>query len=58
MFTENLALQEKEFTEGPDYHFMSHEERYINCLRKAVHAVRCNDKYDLDNMADIYWFEL
>ena len=54
--SEQLALKEKIFTEGPDYSFLSRPEKYDRGVKKAVHYIRKIKELDLMSPADQYWF--
>ncbi len=46
-FLELLALGEKEFVGGPDYHFLPRPEVYDYVLSKAVHFIRKAKEWNL-----------
>ena len=54
--SEQLALKEKEFTEGPDYNFLSRPEKYDRGVKKAVHYIRKIKELDLQSPADQYFY--
>ena len=53
---EQMALSEKEVTDGPNYHFMARHELYSDSVRKAVHYIKKVKEEQFDSPADSYWY--
>ena len=56
MVAELKAIQDKELHKGPDYHYLSRQERYSEGVRKASHFIRCIRDTTLDGLIDRYYF--
>ena len=52
----SLVTEDKEFTKGRPYTYISRPDKYAEGLRKAVHYMKKVDELDLQNPADSFFY--
>jgi len=55
-FSERKAIDDKELSKSPDYHYLSRVQRYSEGVRKASHFISFVRDKTLDGRIDTYYF--
>lgn len=53
VFPEHLALSDPVIADGPDYYYLSREERYSEALRKYTHMIKKIKEFNLTDQMEI-----